>query len=62
MYRRIVVTAALLAAGIISGAWRDRATDAALSRAWYDSDTGDYVAALTTYRELLAGAETAARV
>ena len=63
MYRRSVVTAALVAAGIISIAWRDHvaATDNdALRRAWYDWDRGDYVAALTAYQALLSGADARA--
>jgi hypothetical protein len=63
MYRRSVVTAALVAAGIISTAWRDRVATTdhdALRRAWYDWDRGDYVAALTTYQALLSGGDARA--
>src|SRR5207342_157757 len=61
MYKRVALIAALLAAGLISVNGRDRAAaDAALQRAWSDWDAGDYVAALTTYQELLAGPDAAA--
>ncbi len=64
MYKRIGFTAALLTAGLISVAGLDRSpssgADAALQRAEADWDKGDYVAALTTYQELLAGPDAAA--
>ena len=64
MYKRIGFTAALLTAGLISVAGVDRSpspgADAALQRADADWDKGDYVAALTTYQELLAGPDAAA--
>jgi hypothetical protein len=61
MYTRPGVAAALIAAGLISLGARDRASaDAALQRAWFDWDRGDYVAALTTYQALLAGPDAAA--
>ena len=64
MYKRLGFTAALLTAGLISIAGVDRspspAADAALQRAADNWDKGDYVAALTTYQELLAGPDAAA--
>jgi hypothetical protein len=59
MYRRIaLITAAALAAGWTTIGARDKAAaDAALERAWFAWDKGDYLSALTTYRELLAGAD-----
>jgi len=61
MYRRIGVTAALMAAGWITAAARSTApADAAMQRAWFAWDHGDYITALTTYRELLAGPDAAA--
>src|SRR6188508_1185821 len=63
MYKRVGFTAALLTAGLISVAGVDRSlspgADAALQRADADWDKGDYVAALTTYQELLAGPDAA---
>ena len=45
MYKRVAFTAALLVAGLISIAGRDRLSpagaDAALKRAWDDWDKGD---------------------
>ena len=61
MYKRIGFTAALLAASLISVIGRERAsTDAALQHASDAWDAGDYVAALTTYQDLLAGPDAAA--
>src|SRR6185369_13519790 len=61
MYRRIGVSAALMAAGWITAAARSTApADAAMQRAWFAWDHGDYITALTTYRELLAGPDAAA--
>jgi hypothetical protein len=64
MYKRLGFTAALLTAGLTSIAGLDRSAspgaDAALQRAAADWDKGDYVAALTTYQELLAGPDAAA--
>ncbi len=64
MYKRVALTAALLAAGMISVAGRGRLSssgaDGALQRAWDDWDKGDYLAALTTYQTLLAGPDAAA--
>ena len=60
MYRKLGATALLLAGGLIALNARDRAaTDAALERAAFAWDRGDYVAALTTYQELLAGPDAA---
>jgi len=60
MYRKLGATALLLAGGLIALNARDRAaTDAAMERAAFAWDRGDYVTALTTYRELLAGADAA---
>lgn len=60
MYKRPALIAALLAAGWIAVAARDRAaTDAAMERAAFAWDKGDYITALTTYRELLAGPDAA---
>src|SRR4051812_47815769 len=69
MYKRIGTIAALVAAGWVAVAARggprpagaaagDTAADK-LSRAWYAWDKGDYPAALTIYRDLLAGPEAA---
>ena len=62
--QRFALTAALLgsrADPLGRRATRSRLrTDAALQRARDDWDKGDYVAALTTYQELLAGADAAA--
>ena len=61
---RIGVIAALLAGGWIQLTGRDRAAETpaspALQRAADAWDKGDYVSALTTYQELLAGPEAAA--
>jgi hypothetical protein len=58
MYRRFAAAAALLAAGLITVSARDRAAaEAALQRAALDWDNGEYVAALTQYQALLAGAD-----
>src|SRR4051812_16733890 len=59
MYTRLgLMTAAALAAGWTALGARDRAAaDAALERAGFAWDKGDYISALTTYRELLAGPE-----
>ena len=63
MYKRIAVaTAALVAAALIPLAGAppvSSRTDLALQRAWDDWDKGDYIAALTIYQELLAGADAA---
>ena len=60
MHRRVGVLIAFMAALWISIAARDRtAIDAALERAADAWDQGDYVAALTTYQELLAGPDAA---
>src|SRR5262245_24770952 len=60
MYRSLVFTAAIVTAAAIAVSGRDNSTDAALQRAAFDWDKGDYVAALTTYQELLAGTDAAA--
>ena len=62
MYKRVALIAALLAAGLISVAGRDAGSraDAALQRASDDWDKGDYVSALTSYQEILAGPDAAA--
>ena len=61
MSKRVALTAALLAAGWIAVTARDRASaDTALERAWFAWDKGDYLSALTTYRDLLAGPDAAA--
>ena len=61
MYKRVLLATALLAVALLPLAGRDRAsTDSALQHAWDAWDKGDYVAALTTYQELLAGADAAA--
>ena len=63
MYTRFAAAAALLAAGWIAlSATATSATTAALERAAADWDRGDYVSALTTYQELLAGPDAAAAV
>jgi hypothetical protein len=55
-FRILAAAAVLFAAGLVHISARDRATaDAALERAWHAWDKGEYVAALTTYQELLAG-------
>src|SRR6187431_2294015 len=60
MYKTLGATALLLAGGLIALNARDRAaTDAAMERAAFAWDRGDYVTALTTYRELLAGSDAA---
>lgn len=62
MHRRIalIVTAAAVAAGWTVLDARDKASaDGALERAWFAWDQGDYISALTTYRELLTGADAA---
>ena len=61
MYRRIaVMTAAAIAAGWTGlGALDRAASDSALERAGFAWDKGDYISALTTYRELLAGPDAA---
>ena len=57
MYRWIAVfTIAGIAAGWPAlGARDEAAASAALERAWFAWDKGDYISALTTYRELLTG-------
>jgi Peptidase family M28 len=61
MYRRFGVIAALLAAGLMSASARDRGSaDAALARAGFDWDKGDYISALTAYQALLAGPDAEA--
>ena len=61
MYRRIasITIAAALAAWTTLGARDNAAADAALERAWFAWDKGDYLSALTTYRELLTGPDAA---
>jgi hypothetical protein len=56
---RLVSLAAALAATTWTLAPHDPTTDAALQRARFDWDRGDYVAALTTDQELLNGADAA---
>src|SRR5204862_5731236 len=60
MRTRAMLTAACLAAVWMVAPARARTTDTALERAFFDWDRGDYVAALTTYRDVLAGADAAA--
>jgi hypothetical protein len=61
MYKRIGYVTALLAAGLITVTGRDRAPkNGALQSAWDAWDGGDYVTALTTYQDLLAGPDAAA--
>jgi hypothetical protein len=64
MYKRIGFVAALLCEGLISVGGRERpsvpSAGAALQRAADDWEKGDYVTALTTYQELLAGPDAAA--
>jgi Tol biopolymer transport system component len=56
MSRRVGATAALVAALWISAAGQDaNRVDAALERAALAWNTGDYIAALTAYQDLLAG-------
>jgi len=55
-----MLTAACLAAVWMGAAGRQRTTDTALERAFFDWDRGDYVAALTTYRDVLGGPDAAA--
>lgn len=63
MYKRVLLATALLAAALPHLAGRDGASaDSALQRARDAWDMGDYVAALTTYQELLAGADAASAV
>lgn len=59
MQRRVMVTAAWLAAFWIGVSGGERATDTALERAFLEWDRGDYVAALTIYQDLLAGPDRA---
>ena len=59
MRRRATAIAACLAAFWIGAAGRDRITDTALERAFFEWDRGDYVAALTIYQDLLAGPDAA---
>jgi len=61
MYRRIaLITVVAIAAGWTALAARDKAAaDRALERAWFAWDKGDYISALTTYRELLTGPDAA---
>jgi len=59
MRRCPAVTAACLAAFSIGTAGGGRATDTALQRAHFEWDRGDYVAALSIYQDLLAGADAA---
>lgn len=54
MYRFSLVTTVLLAAG-----WLSVATNPTLTRADDDWDKGNYIAALTAYRQLLAGPDAA---
>ena len=62
MYRRIaLITIAAIGAGWTAlGARNEAAANAALERAWFAWDKGDYISALTTYRELLTGPDAPA--
>src|SRR5262245_1405176 len=61
MYRRLELAAAIVAACVTTVAALDRApADGALQRASLDWEKGDYISALTTYQELLDGANAAA--
>jgi Peptidase family M28 len=57
--RGIVIVVCLAAWSMSAAARRITDTNAALERAFFDWDRGDYVAALTTYQEILAGPDAA---
>lgn len=57
MHRSVVTIATMAACVWVALGAADPATDAALERAHVDWNEGDYIDALTTYQELLAGAD-----
>jgi hypothetical protein len=57
--RGIVIVVCLAACSMSAAAGRTTDTNTALERAFFEWDRGDYVAALTTYQEILAGPDAA---